>query len=268
MSAFTPSVPLSPTRAQPHAHGHADLRSRLASGGSPAVPHWRLLHHLEAFHLTLRRTDWDRWEDNKALEINPYRNHHILDVMQRDMLTATQQQQQGRGGEGEGEPPPPPQLWFDPGAWGCMFRAMASLRTLTITLETSEDKAHEMEALVAWARTWRFEIMHWRHWLLPSASGGGGDDDDLVAAHLVAEDRPAARTSWRGLWYHWSDQCTACAAPASELRAAECVTCREREALLREGKGPRILAWTLTWRRRPVDPPVSREDTEAGPETG
>lgn len=231
-------------RIQNPPDAHWTLRSLLSSGGSPPDPLWRTLHNLETFHLTLRRTDWGRWEDNKALEINPYRYNNFSDAMQHDMHAATV--------EGES-------LSFDPQGWGCMFRAMANLKTLTITLETSEDKAPDMEAIVAWARTWRFEIMSWRHWML--------ENNNEVMAHLVAEDRPARKMSWRGLWYHWSEQCTACSTPTSKPRG-ECASCREREALLQEGKGPRILAWTLTWKRKLVDPPVSLEDTEARPETG
>lgn len=216
----------------------------LSGGRSPPDPVWRILHNLETFHLTLRRTDWDRWEDNKALSINPFRGKSAapdLEEMRRDMHAAMV----------EGT-----QMQFEKTAWGCMFRIMANLKELSITFETSEEKKDEMEEIVQWARTWRFEIMSWRHWMLR--------DNEEVMAYLVADDKPAKKTSWRGLRYHWSDSCPTCSTSISEPRK-ECPYCQKRELLLRNGKGPRLFTWTLTWRRHSVDPPVDLKDTEARP---
>lgn len=227
---------------------HWHLRSLLSNGDSPANPVWRMLHNLETFHLTLRRTDWRRWEDNRPLEINPYRylTRTRETFMREDMHASMVEGRQ----LGFGEP-------FRR-SWGRMFGPMANLKTLTISFETTEDKALEMEDILVWARTWRFDIMSWRHFLIPH--------NEEVMAHLVADGRPAEKMSWRGMFYHWPDQCPACSTPISEARP-ECPSCREREVLMKERKGPRLLVWTLTWRRVPVDPPVSLEDTEVrGPD--
>ncbi|KAJ4386003.1 hypothetical protein N0V93_008894 [Gnomoniopsis smithogilvyi] len=223
---------------------HEHLRSLLSSGESPPDPVWRILHNLEAFHLTLRRTDWDRWEENKALCIDPYRGNSgspNIETMRLDMQSALLE-----GFEAQ----------FEDTAWGRMFRIFANLKELSITFETSEDKKDEMEPIVEWARTWRFEIMSWRHWLL--------DNNDEVVAHLVDDNRPVKKTSWRGLRYHWSDLCPSCSTSISEPRQ-DCPYCHKREALLREGKGPRLLTWTRTWKRQSVVPPGDLKDTENSP---
>lgn len=225
---------------------HWHLRSLLSGGGSPPDPVWRVLHNLERFHLTLRRTDWDRWEDNKALSINPYRGNSgdpKLEDMRHDMNLAFVE-----GAE----------LQFEKFAWGRMFRVMTNLKELTITFETSEDKEDEMEDIVKWASTWRFEIMSWRHWILR--------DNHEVMAYLVADDKPAEKTSWRGLSYHWSDYCPSCATKISEPKS-ECPYCQKREMLLQQGKGPRLLTWTRTWRRQLVSPPVDLRDNDT-PDSG
>lgn len=218
----------------------------LSSGQSPPNPVWRILHNLEAFHLTIRRTDWDRWEDNKALAINPYRANSAapdLEEMRRDMHASMVDREE---------------MQFDKTAWGRMFRIMANLKQLTITFETSEDKQDEMEDIVEWARTWRFEIMSWRHWMLR--------DNEEVVAHMVAhDDGPAKKTSWRGLRHHWSDFCPSCSTSISAPKD-ECPSCLRRERLLEEGKGPRVLTWTRTWSREMVDPPVDLTDTEIRPD--
>lgn len=206
---------------------------------------WRVLHNLESFHLTLRRTDWDRWEDNKALSINPYRGDSAspgVEEMRRDMHSTME--------EGAN-------IQFAKSSWGRMFRVMANLKELSITFETSEDKKEEMEEIVEWTRTWRFEIMSWRHWLLT--------DNDEVMAHLVADSRPVKKTSWRGLRYHWSDFCPSCSTSIFEPKK-DCSYCQKRESLLRDGKGPRLLTWTRTWRRQSVVPPVDLKDTETRPD--
>lgn len=226
-------------------HIHWHLRSLLSGGGSPPDPVWRILHNLDTFHLILRRTDWDRWEDNKALSINPYRGNSgtpDIEQMRRDMQLAL-----AEGAEIQSEKI----------AWGRMFRVMANLKELSITFETSEDKKEEMEEIVDWARTWRFEIMSWRHWLLR--------DNQEVVAHLVSSDRPVLKTSWRGLRYHWSDSCPSCSTKISEPRK-DCTHCRKREALLQMEKGPRLLTWTRTWRRQAMVPPVDLKDTERSPD--
>lgn len=230
------------------------LRSILSSGGSPAEPVWRLFHNLENFHLTFRRTDWDQWESNEPLVINPYRQSQgvpelDIELMRHDMHTALANGTQ-------------PSLEKD--AWGRMFNIMASLKTLSITFETAEDKRDEMEEIVRWARTWRFEISSWRRWVL--------EDNDEVMAHMVADDEPVKKTSWRGLRYHWSDTCPTCSEMPAPMQSGEvCAYCEEKELLLRDGvSGPRILTWTVTWSRKSVDPPVDLRDTETRPgiETG
>lgn len=148
-------------------------------------------------------------------------------------------------------------IQFEKTAWGRMFRIMANLKELSITFETSEDKRDEMEEIVEWARTWRFNIMSWRHWML--------NDNEEVMAHLIAQ-KPAKKTSWRGLRYHWSDWCPSCLRSISEPKRG-CPECQNREVLLADGKGPRLLTWTLTWRRQLVDPPIDLADTETRPDT-
>lgn len=229
------------TNDDPYSRGL--LIDLLSHGGAPADPIWRTVHNLEHFHMVLRRTDWDRWEDNKALAINPYRRSGAApspELMRRDMHATMV--------EGETQPAP------DERAWAVLFRAMRSLRTLTISFETSEDKRDEMEEIVAWARTWRFDIMSWRHWV--------GDRRHDRAACLVAEDKPAEKMSWRGMKHHWSNFCTAC---GSEEIRPECTFCVRKLALIKQDKGPRLLIWTLTWKPVPVD--VSADGEGSGPHT-
>lgn len=145
---------------------------------------------------------------------------------------------------------------FEKGAWGRMFGVMANLKELTITFETSEDKKDEMEEIVEWARTWRFEIMSWRHWILR--------DNQEVMAYLVADDKPVEKTSWRGLTYHWSDFCSSCSSRISEPKS-ECPYCQKREMLLQQGKGPRLLTWSRTWERQSMTPPVDLRFAETHP---
>lgn len=222
------------------------LRSLLSSGGSPAEPVWRLFHNLERFHLTLRRTDWDQWETNGPLTINPYRNDKArsdAELMRRDMHAALV----------DGA-----QLPYEYDAWGRMFNIMTRLQTLSITFETAEDKEDEMEEIVEWARTWRFEISSWRRWML--------EDSNEVMAHMVVDDRPIEKTSWRGLRYQWSDSYPKCPATPAPQFGGECAYCEEKELLLRDGvSGPQILTWTVTWSRKLVDPPVDIRDTETRP---
>lgn len=54
--------------------GRSLLASKLSQGLPPAEPVWRTLHNLEHFHLTIRRTDWWRWEENDAPSFDPYRH--------------------------------------------------------------------------------------------------------------------------------------------------------------------------------------------------
>lgn len=221
---------------------HWQLRSLLSSGGSPVDPVWRILHNLEDFHLTLRRADWDRWEDNKALEIPALRSSATSRAT-RSVV--------------EGQQPTPD--WPALPSWGRMFESMANLKTLSISFETSEDRAHEMENILAWARTWRFEIKSWRFWLIKH--------NQETMAHLVADDKPVRKMSWQGLFHHWPDKCPGCSALVTEAPKPDCSSCQEREALMKQRIGPRLLVWTLTWRRVMVDPPVSLEDTEVrGPD--
>lgn len=214
------------------------LRSLLSNGQGPTHPVWRVLHNLQEFHLILRRTDWDRWEDNKALAIDVFRAGFAapdVGVMRKHMHAAA---------EGREQPP------FEDGSLGTMFRVMANLKKLTISFETSEDKKDEMEDIANWARTWRFDVMSWRHWMIKG--------NREVMAHLVCDDGPARKSSWRGLPHHWSDVCPSCTAHFDD----DCPYCQKREKLLKDGKGPRLLVWTLTWRPRLVEPPVSLADTE------
>ncbi|KAJ4419795.1 hypothetical protein N0V82_004730 [Gnomoniopsis sp. IMI 355080] len=157
-----------PPRTTRSSNVHWHLRSLLSAGESPSDPVWRVLHNLETFHLTLRRTDWNRWEDNNALSINPYRGDSAapdVEQMRRDMHATMEE-----GAD----------IQFAKTSWGRMSRVMANLKELSITFETSEDKKGEMEEIVEWARTWRFEIMSWRHWLLT--------ENDEVMAHLPASE--------------------------------------------------------------------------------
>lgn len=211
----------------------------LSQGAPPVEPFWRALHHLEHFHMTFRRTDWNRWEDNKPLVINPYRQSGgapSLEEMRADMHTTMVEGRQ-------------PDL-VDWASWITMFRAMRNLRRLDISFETSEDKRDEMEEIVAWARTWRFAIMGWRFLM--------GSTSDEPVAHLVADDsRPVRRMSWRGLRHHWSNFCPSCG--SAETRP-DCPYCLKKQGLQQQDKGPRLLVWTLSWRPEPVD----CQETEGG----
>lgn len=223
-----------------HMDGHAHLISQLSQGLAPAEPVWQVFHNLEHFHLTIRRTDWDRWEDNKPLVINPYlysNGRMRLETMRQDMQTSMV----------EGKQPA-----YDFKSWITSCRAMRNLKTLTISLETSEDKKDEMEEIVAWARTWRFEVMSWRFWV--------EEDAKEPEFYLVAEDKPARKMSWRGLKHHWSDFCPACG--AGQEPRPDCGHCLKKHKLLQQGKGPRLLVWTLTWRPELVVNQVKSEGKE------
>lgn len=218
------------------------LRSLLANGQGPTDPVWRTFHYLQEFHLTLRRGDWDRWEDNKPLAIN-IRHYGFsdgnLELMRRDMEAALE-------ADGAQELP------YQPGSLGSLFNIMSNLKKLTISFETSEDKRDEMEAIVRWAETWRFEIMSWRHWMIR--------DNHEVVAHLVRDNTPVQKTSWRGHVHHWSDICPECNTHSSQPSNL-CQQHRKRHLLLEQGKGPQLLVWSLTWRPQPVQPPISLVET-------
>lgn len=224
-------------------HDRTHLLSQLSEGIAPVEPVWRTFHNLEHFHLTIRRTDWDRWEDNKPLAINPYRRsggEPPLTLMRQDMHASMVEGKQ-------------PQHDLS-STWSTIFRAMCNLKTLEISFETSEDKRDEMEEIVEWARTWRFEVMSRRYWMK--------QDGDEPEAYLVAEHKPARKMSWRGLKHHWSDICSACGA-GRELRP-DCGHCLKKHKLLQQNKGPRLLVWTLTWRPEPVERSVDLEGRDPG----
>ncbi|KAI0966344.1 hypothetical protein F4678DRAFT_299904 [Xylaria arbuscula] len=170
--------------------------------------------NLEHLRFTLRASDWWDWEQNAALRINPFRGNccsgHTIGLMQRDMSAETGN------------------IEFGEEAWGRAFTHMPRLKTLTIDFETSEEKRHEMGAIIAWALKWRFPLSDGRH--------------------LSTGDRPASKTSWRGLPHHWSHRCVTCGRPTQyRIPGEECPKCNEMRWLISQGYGPQLLIWTCHW---------------------
>lgn len=112
---------------------------------------------------------------------------------------------------------------FQAPVWGLGFQHLPSLKTLTMEFETSEDKKKELEDIVAWAVKWRF----------PLADG----------RHLSAAGQPVGKMSYRGNEYHWSNLCEQC-----NYSGRKCKQCDTRQRCMREGYGPRLYLWRVTWK--------------------
>ncbi len=106
----------------------------------------RILNGIENLHITIRRQGWKYYDSNGLLFIHPFNTgHNGPETANKLMLTSM------RAALEHGVQPSP-----DPFCWGMAFMSMPKLQRLVIDLEVSEDKKEELEAIVQWAKTWRF----------------------------------------------------------------------------------------------------------------
>ncbi|KAJ0113941.1 hypothetical protein J7T55_010185 [Diaporthe amygdali] len=191
-------------------------------------------------------TDWPSWEHNAPLVISPFvvspypTTPRRMRASMRDSFEADQ-------------------------------------KTLSIDFETSEDKKSEMETIVDWAH------QHWRFPVLRRLAGDSRDpfsreslrrgrfvrpvslaswSEDLET--LTAADEPVQKTSWRGLPYHFAEQCPVCNVKWDTPNGTpDCAECNKKHRLTSLGKGPQLLVWTVNWTRK-----VPPKDPEARANTG
>lgn len=97
------------------------------------------MQKIEKVKITIRRGDWWHNESNEPLGINPARGNANSVQMMRDWASPT------------------PVVW-DENGWGCAFKNMKALKELELEMETSEDKAAELKAIVDHAKEWKFPM--------------------------------------------------------------------------------------------------------------
>lgn len=237
---------------------------------------WHLTEHLTSLRIYMRRTDWPSWEHNAPLVISPFvvspypTTPRRMRASMRDSFEADQKvEPQLRYLS--------PSIFREWGCWGLLFLQMPKLQTLSIDFETSEDKKSEMETIVDWAH------QHWRFPVLRRLAGDSRDpfsreslrrgrfvrpvslaswSEDLET--LTAADEPVQKTSWRGLPYHFAEQCPVCNVKWDTPNGTpDCAECNKKHRLTSLGKGPQLLVWTVNWTRK-----VPPKDPEAGANTG
>ncbi|ETS74757.1 hypothetical protein PFICI_13241 [Pestalotiopsis fici W106-1] len=147
---------------------------------------------IEHLRITIRRSSWRFWRENGPYVISPFRRISKSTNMKELMAERT------------GD------MVIDDRAWGMAFQHLPNIKSVTIEFEVTEDKREELEAIVDWAKTWKFPL--------------SGD------RHLSAEEQRIERMSWQGLLGHWSDTCTECMAPLPSATES-CSTCQLRTRL-------------------------------------
>lgn len=110
---------------------------------------------------------------------------------------------------------------------GEIFHTMAKLEKLNITFETTVDKARELESIVNWARTWRFDIKSNWHWLCELGL-------HQTAAYFVYDSMQ--KWSWRAPVTYWAILCPSCGREIFVL-PINGDQCKKRQALLARKKG-------------------------------
>jgi hypothetical protein len=222
------------------------------------------LDRVQKMTITIRHRDWWWNESNTPLMIDPFSGGSFsLTSMQTAMAVAMPSAQDIEEGK------VPMQNRLAPRAWGAAFAWMPSLKQLVINFETVMNKKSELDAIVAWAKTWRFVVFNDR--LDPSRVGDPslilppkpGTSLPYCRSWLVAEE--AVRDwSWRGLPHHWPETCPACNQRGRRLNPS-CDPCRKKGILTMQGRGPRLIVSTVTWnaQRETNSPMVGLEHAAA-----
>jgi hypothetical protein len=117
-------------------------------------------------------------------------------------------------------------------AWGSAFKSLPSLKELEIEFETSDDKKHELETIVKWAKTWKFPL-----------------NDGKV---LSTEGLEVTSTSWDSPLCYWSDQCPYCGSHHRSHCNSEGTPneekCAKRARLRSSGLGPKCHIFSMRWK--------------------
>lgn len=279
---------LPPVSAFPPGFVGPSLWRELPPSSSPPdaerIRPWRLTENITSLRIYLRRTDWWNWESNAPLVISPFSSSPNRPTHQQMQQCI----QSSRAVERLLEPnlrSLSPSLIPHWSCWGLLFLRMPKLQTLTIEFETSEDKKSEMEAIVNWAH------QHWRFPVLRRLSGDDRDPftfDHLQRCHserpvdlspwsqdlevLSAADEPVQKSSWRGMPHHFAGHCPTCSIRWNNQSGnADCADCTKMQKLQGLKKGPQLLVWTVTWKRKvpPRDPePETNAASESSREPG
>ncbi|KAE8447675.1 hypothetical protein EG329_010481 [Mollisiaceae sp. DMI_Dod_QoI] len=197
------------------------------------------MNNVEKLKITLRRGDWWWNESNAPLYVHPKRR--ILSA--REMLaTMSLEKTKSPAHNGTMEE-------FRDSAWGSAFKQLESLKELEIEFETSDDKKAELEAIVEWAKTWKFPMK-----------------DGLV---LSADGLDVKRMVWQASMSEWSHQCPYCGnpnrAPCATIVIPEQTTgetagetteeirrqrpeCIERTRRRARGEGPTLHVISVRWK--------------------
>jgi hypothetical protein len=175
---------------------------------------------VELLKFTIRRGDWWWYESNHPLVISPYfatvKHDYCLALLHKDI----EEQQRGYV------------MPWPNKVWGSAFKQILSLKELEIELETSDDKKHELDTIVKWAKTWKFPL-----------NGG---------KVLSTEGLDVTSTSWQSPYCYWSHLCTYCGGHRvlgcnSEGTPNE-EKCGESARLRSAGLGPKCHIYSLKWR--------------------
>jgi hypothetical protein len=181
----------------------------------PIFCHQYFMQGIQKVKITIRRSDWWWNERNAPLAISPHRNDYGQNVVKMLQDIATEQ----RGGV----------VSWSPGAWGSAFKHLKSLKELEIEFETSEDKKAELEAILKWAKTWRFPL-----------------NDGMV---LSTEGLDVTSSSWQTPMCYWSDHCPHCG-KLGRCRLVNPVdkNCAERMKMKELGRGPTCYIYNMRWK--------------------
>ncbi len=121
---------------------------------------------------------------------------------------------------------------FPNNVWGSAFKNLPSLKELEIEFETSDDKKHELDTIVKWAKTWKFPL----------------HDGRL----LSTEGLDVTSSSWQSPFCYWSQRCPHC----GSHHRSHCYTegrpnkekCAERAALMGSRLGPKCYIYSIRWK--------------------
>jgi len=109
-------------------------------------------------------------------------------------------------------------------AWGNSLKHLKSLQELEISLETSDDRIAQLEAIVKAAQEWKFPV------------------GENKVASTSTRGMEVARETREGPVEAWSDFCAYCCGKGGDADA-----CLERRKRRMEEKGPVLKVARLTW---------------------
>ena len=186
----------------------------------PALCKQGFMRGIEKLRITIRKTDWWWNEQSNPLAINPYREttqfQHSIAQMHGDIAA-----------QARGEVP-----LFPSNVWGSAFKNLPSLKELEIEFESSDDKKHELDTIVKWAKTWKFPL----------------HDGRL----LSTEGLDVTSSSWQTPFFFWSQPCPYCGSPRRSRCNSEGTPneekCAERAALRSKRFGPKCYIYSIRWK--------------------